>query len=79
METFLLQYYLFSGYLLGHASWRTFLRCYLSPIARVIVGHFVFCVLRIRSQIPHVFTVRLFELIVGATHFGCIRHILSSH
>ena len=55
METFWLQYYLFSGYLLGHASWQTFLICYLSSIARVIIGHFVFCVSRFQSRIPHVF------------------------
>ena len=79
METFLLQYYLCSGSLLGHASWRIFFRCYLSPIARVIVRHSIFCVSRFHSQIPHIFTVGLFELMVGVTHFGCNGHILSSH
>ena len=79
IETFLLQYYLFSGSLFGYASWQIFLRCYLSPIARVIIRHSIFCVLRFQSQIPQMFTVWLFELMVGVTHFGCIGHILSSH
>ena len=61
MDTFLLLYYLLSGYLLGNASWRTFHRCYLSPIARVIVGHSVFCVSRFQSQIPHMLTIGIFE------------------
>ena len=49
METFLLRYYLLSGSLLGHESWQIFLRCYILPIAKVIVGHSIFCVSRFQS------------------------------
>ena len=64
---------------MDHASWQIFLKCYLSPITRVNIRHFVFCVSRFQSQISHMFTVKPFELMVGVTYFGCIGHILSYH
>ena len=64
---------------MGHDNSQIFLICYLSPIAKVIIRHSVFCVSRFQSHISHMFTVKPFELMVGVTYFGCIRHILISH
>ena len=80
IETFFLQCCLFSGYLLGHASWWTFLKCYFfSSIAKVIVRDSAFCVSRFQSQIPHMFIVGLLDVMARVTHVECIGHLFSSH
>ena len=57
-----LQYRLFNGSLLSHASWQTFLMYYFfSSIVGIVLGPSIFGVSRFQSQIPYMFLALLFE------------------